>query len=56
MIGDVVILERNEPEVALKLFEDRTNSRIDNCRKGIEEFQRDLKAIEKWRSEHESNP
>lgn len=46
--GHIVVLGKNEPEVALELFENRINEQI-------EELKTKLKAIEKWRLEHESN-
>lgn len=52
---DTVILERNEPEVALKLFENMVNSTIRRCEEEIRTLKSKLKAIQEWRSENASN-
>lgn len=51
---DTVILERNEPEVALKLFEDMVNSIIRRREEEIQTSKSKLKAIQEWRLDNES--
>lgn len=51
---DTVILAQNEPEVALKLFENTTNSIIKRHEEEIQTLKSKLKAIQEWRSENAS--
>lgn len=52
---DTVILTQNEPEVALKLFEDMANSIIRRHEEEIQTLKTKLKAIQEWRSVNASN-
>lgn len=51
---DAVILERNEPEVALKLFENMENSIIRQREEEIQTSKSKLKAIQEWRLDNAS--